>query len=577
MKKIIEGSQNLILVVSMKDNSIKDYNSISSYIFGNKLNISSDIEFILSDSIHNIFNILEKDSNHTFWLKDKNEKSIPTKINLQFLNINNEEIVIINIKDISNEINAIEQLKLIEKVFKTTTEGIIITDASRNIIMVNNGFTTITGYKEDEVLGKSPKLLSTKWQDETFYNNMLKELDDTHKWQGEVWNRKKDGTLYVEWLNIYKLFDDEGNTLNYIGIFIDITEKKESQDKINQLAYYDTLTSLPNRALFEDRITHAIENAKRANTSIALMFIDLDNFKFVNDTLGHDAGDKLLHEVSQRIQSVTRENDTLSRIGGDEFTLILENITDKSVIAGVAKKIISVLNEPFILKDKESFTSASIGICVYPDDATTIAEMMQKADTAMYRVKELGRNSFEFYTQSMNDDALIQLEIINKLKKAIDENELELHYQPKVNLQTNKIEGVEALLRWIDKEGNFISPDVFIPIAEKSGLMGKVENFVLKTGAKQQSQWKTKGINIHVALNISDNQFRKSTFVKDTIKIFEKENIDPKTIDLELTERIVMDSQESYNNIQALKDIGFDISLDDFGTGQSSLSYLKKI
>jgi diguanylate cyclase (GGDEF)-like protein/PAS domain S-box-containing protein len=575
-EKIIEGSQDLLLVVSIKDSSIKNFNSVSSTVFGDKLNIMGDIKAIINDTVQNIYHILEKDSNNTFWLKDKDENHLPVKITLQFINIDNEELVIIHIKDITKEVKAIEQLKLIEKVFKTTTEGIIITDASKNIIMVNNGFTNITGYNEDDVIGKSPNVLSSQWQDKSFYNDMTKELEKNNKWQGELWNRKKDGTLYVEWINIYRLLDEQGNTLNYIGIFIDITEKKESQDKINQLAYYDTLTSLPNRALFEDRIAHAITNAKRMNTIIALMFIDLDNFKIVNDTLGHDAGDKLLKEVSQRIKKVIRENDTLSRIGGDEFTLILENIRDKSYILGIAKKIINTLNEPFILENKETFTSASIGICVYPDDTTTISGMMQKADTAMYRVKELGKNSFEFYTQSMNDDAVIQLEIINNLKRAIDEKQLELYYQPKINFETNKIEGVEALIRWIDKDNKFISPEIFIPIAEKSGLMGQIEDFVLKTGARQQALWIQKGININVALNISDNQFRKSTFVKDTLEIFKNENINPRTIELELTERIVMDSEESYNNIQALKDVGFDISLDDFGTGQSSLSYLKK-
>jgi diguanylate cyclase (GGDEF)-like protein len=356
----------------------------------------------------------------------------------------------------------------------------------------------------------------------------------------------------------------------------DISHEIQTQNRINQLAYYDNLTSLPNRTLFEDRITHAIANAKRENETVALMFIDLDNFKIINDTLGHKAGDTLLKKVGTRIKSLLRENDTLSRIGGDEFTLIIENIPDKLLIVNIAKKIIAALEKPFILEGKEAFTAASIGICLYPDDADNISDMMRKADTAMYKVKELGKNSFEFFTNIMNKDALEQLEMISDIKKALDTHAFELHYQPKVCFKTGEILGVEALIRWLDPVKGFISPEIFITVAEKSGLMGRVEEFVLNAGALQQLAWQEMGINIQMSLNISNHQFNKSNFIEVTTAIFKKHNIDPSTIDLELTERIVMGSQESFDKIKALKEYGFNVSLDDFGTGQSSLSYLKK-
>lgn len=356
----------------------------------------------------------------------------------------------------------------------------------------------------------------------------------------------------------------------------DISQEIKTQDEIHQLAYFDSLTSLPNRSLFEDRIKHAISNAKRTKEIVALMFIDLDNFKIINDTLGHSAGDTLLKAVSIRIKSILRENDTLSRIGGDEFTLILENVSDKIFIASIAKKIIASLEKPFILDGKESFTAASIGICLYPDDANNMSDMMRKADTAMYKVKELGKNNFEFFTDEMNKNALEQLEMISDLKKALNDDVFQLYYQPKVCFKTGEILGAEALIRWIDPIKGFISPEIFINVAEQSGLMGQVEKFVLNKGAEQQLKWQKMGIDIQMSLNISNQQFNKSDFVGIVTTIFKQYHINPSTIDLELTERIVMGSQESFDKIKKLKDYGFHISLDDFGTGQSSLSYLKK-
>ncbi|WP_455755838.1 EAL domain-containing protein [Sulfurimonas sp.] len=451
-KKMLNSSNDMVLVIDMKSKKIEDSNLNYKNMFGDETNINSSIQEIISknDSILN-----DKVTNHSLiYLRDKDDVKIPIRADSQYLNIKNKNITILTMKDVSDEI--------------------------------------------------------------------------------------------------------------------------EANNKINTLAYYDNLTKLPNRTLFEDRMQHAILNSKRTNLQVALMFIDLDNFKIINDTFGHRAGDKLLKDVAQRIQSNIRENDTLSRIGGDEFTLILENIENRAYIADIANKIIKSFRHPFEFDAKETHSSLSIGIAIYPDDGDNLSDMMKNADTAMYRVKELGKNNFEFFTHSMNIDALEHLSILVKLKKALDDEILELHYQPQVCSNSGQITGAEALLRWNDSEKGFISPELFIQLAENSGLMGRIEKFVLNTGSRQQIIWQKMGINIQMSLNISNQQFNKSEFVKDTLNIFDKHDVDPKTIDLELTERIVMDSEESFNKIQALKNAGFEISLDDFGTGQSSLSYLKK-
>jgi len=462
---------------------------------------------------------------------------------------------------------SLNEHELVSKIFDTTQEGIVVTDVNQTVIMINKEFTSTTGYQKSDMLNQDIKIFGLQELNHDIWRSINYKDSFTYTINGI----KKSGGKYTQSLTIHKIKDKTDEVSNYIFQFIDT--KEESQKR---LEYYDNLTSLPNRILFEDRLAHAIKNAKRTNTIIALMFIDLDNFKIINDTLGHTLGDKLLIEVSDRLKSTVRENDTLSRIGGDEFALVLENIKDKIDVVNIAKKITLALSTPFMLNNTEAFTSASIGISLYPDDGDTTSDMMRKADTAMYRVKELGKNNFEFFTDSMNKAAFYELEIISDLKKALDNNILELHYQPQVQFNTGKILGVEALIRWIDPIKGFISPEIFISAAEKSGLMGQVEEFVFDTGAKQQSIWQSMGINIQMSLNISNQQFSRTDFTKITMNIFKKYKLDPKTIDLELTERIVMDSDESFKKIQELKNAGFSISLDDFGTGQSSLSYLKK-
>ncbi|MFT5660019.1 MAG: diguanylate cyclase (GGDEF)-like protein/PAS domain S-box-containing protein [Sulfurimonas sp.] len=467
-----------------------------------------------------------------------------------------------------------EDLKLINIVFQTTSEGIMVTDIEKNIIMVNQGFNKITGYSSEEVIGKKPTILQSGKQSEADYKRIWTAISNDLSWSGEIWNRRKDGSLYAEWLTIYKVFNEENVLTNYIGVFIDITEQKETQEKINQLAYYDTLTNLPNRQLFQDRVDHAISKTKRANTKLAMIFIDLDNFKSINDTLGHHTGDELLKHIAKCIKKSVRESDTVARLGGDEFTILVEDIREDNHVTYLAESLIKNIKQSLVLSSQEIYPSASIGICLYPDDTTSKDKLMQFADTAMYRAKENGKNRYEYYTSSMNENALRELEIESGLRYAIAHEQLELHYQPQV-LHDGTIIGCEALIRW-NKDGDYISPAEFIPIAENTTLMKDLEHFVIKTGASMLKSWREKGYDLVMSLNISNNQFKKESFVEDLQRIVDSVGIDYKYIDLELTERIVMDSDDSKIKLDKLNSLGFQLSIDDFGTGQSSLSYLKR-
>ena len=467
-----------------------------------------------------------------------------------------------------------EELKLISTVFQTTSEGILVTDPELNIIMVNQGFTQITGYTTEDVVGKKPNILQSGWQDSTDYEKIWATIAENSSWSGEIWNRRKDGSLYAEWLTIYKVLNEENKVSNYIGVFIDITEQKETQEKINQLAYYDMLTELPNRQLFQDRVDHALNKAKRTNTKVAMMFIDLDNFKGINDTLGHHAGDELLKHVAKNIEKSVRASDTVARLGGDEFTILVEDLHEHDHVTHLAKSVIDNITQPLTISSREIFPSASIGICLYPDDTTSKDKLMQFADTAMYRAKQNGKNRYEYYTSSMNEGALRELEIESGLRYALANEQLSLHYQPQV-LQDGTIIGCEALIRW-EKDGQYISPAEFIPIAENSTLMKEIEHFVIKTGASMLKSWRDKGYDLTMALNISNNQFKKEDFVEKVKSIVDPIDIEYKYLELELTERIVMDNDDSKIKLDKLNELGFQLSIDDFGTGQSSLSYLKR-
>jgi len=469
------------------------------------------------------------------------------------------------------------QLRLTAKVFEQGREGIAITDAERNILSINKAFTEITGYSEAEVLGRNPRLLSSGRQDADFFRAMWQAIDSQGSWAGEIWNRRKDGSVYPEWLSISRVVDADGATSHYIGIFSDITQHKAADEHIHWLAHFDTLTGLPNRALLADRSKHALSLAQRSGESLALMFLDLDHFKNINDSLGHRIGDALLIEVAKRLRTLVRAQDTVARPGGDEFILILPE-TDAGGAAHLAEKLIEAAVQPYQVEQYELTVSASIGIAIYPDDGTDIDALLKCADTAMYSAKRAGRNNFHFYTGEMQSRAARLMQLENALRRARKDGQLQLFYQAQGSMQDGRVVGAEALLRWQHPELGMISPAEFIPLAEDSGQILEIGEWVLKTAVRQCKDWIDSGLGaITVAVNLSAVQFRHPRLSDLVMEIVAEAGLPPQHLELELTEGATMsDPIEAIAVMDRLHQHGIRVSIDDFGTGYSSLSYLKR-
>lgn len=469
------------------------------------------------------------------------------------------------------------QLGLAAEVFRHSNEGFIITDADGNIILVNACFTKITGYTADDVLGRNPRLLASHRHDEAFYSAMWRDIGNNGFWRGEVWNRRKDGSIYPEWLSVTRVQDAVGGTTHYIGIFTDITQQKYAEERIHRLAHFDELTGLPNRTLLTDRITHAISQANRSNTSLALMFLDLDHFKNVNDSLGHHIGDKLLIQIGERLKAAVREEDTVARLGGDEFILLLSD-TDANGAMHVAEKILSSVSKTFKIDQYELITTPSIGIAMFPEDGMDMDGLFKSADAAMYRAKEGGRNDYRFFTQEMQrrTDRMLQLE--NALRHAIDDGQLKVYYQPQICIDSGRIIGAEALLRWQHPEFGMVSPSEFIPIAEDTGQILKIGEWVLRNAMLQLKSWIDDGADpIIIAVNLSAVQFRQFHLAELVMRVLEEVNVSPEYLELELTEGTAMsDPQTAIAIMDNLHAQGIRMSIDDFGTGYSSLAHLKR-
>lgn len=469
-------------------------------------------------------------------------------------------------------------LYLANKIIDASLDGIMITQQDGVIIQVNPAFTVLTGYRKEEVIGKYPSILSSGKHTNNFYLKMWQSLADKGVWQGEICNRKKSGDIFVEWLTIIKIRDPNSDDIVYAAIFSDITERKNAEEKIVQLAYFDELTGLPNRRLFNDRLSMALAAAHRSNDMLAVMFIDLDRFKEINDSLGHSAGDVLLKLVAKRIQSVLCEGDTLARLGGDEFVVLCE-IDDVAGIISLADKVLSHLNAPFQLEGFEVGATASIGAAVYPDDGMDSETLLKHADIAMYRSKEVGRNSFQLFKSSMNARSLERLAMMSRFQYALENDEFELYFQPKQCLRSKKIKGVEALLRWYDPTLGVISPAQFIPLAEELGLIVKLDLWVLNNAGLQLALWQQQGIVAgRLAVNISACHLRQGNLSDNVEQMLQRYNLAGESLEIELTETSFISSfSQAKRELQRLKKMGVHIALDDFGTGYSALSYLTKL
>ncbi|MEH6443502.1 MAG: EAL domain-containing protein [Oceanospirillaceae bacterium] len=500
-----------------------------------------------------------------------------TKVKLK--NTQGEVIGLIGIsKDITDARQQEEALKLADMVYKNSSEAMMITDINNNIIAINPALSEITGYSQHELIGKNPSIFSSGKQNPQFYSSMWKELQLTGKWQGEIFNTRKNGSEYPEWLSITTIYDDSGKVFRRIALFSDITEKKEAVERILREANYDSLTELPNRRMFIDRLDQEIKVSHRKNRKFALIFLDLDNFKSINDSKGHDYGDALLVEAGKRITNCVRESDTVARIGGDEFTLILSDLLDIHAVESISQKILLALSTPFYISDMATYISASLGITLYPNDASSTFELLKNADQAMYLSKKLGRNQFCYFTASMQEHAVYHLELTNDLRKAVSLNQLAVFYQPIIELQTGIICKAEALVRWNHPVRGMVSPAEFIPLAEESGLITEIGDWVFKQTVQHIKKCKQQlGIDIQVSINKSPVQFKDNSAHLDWLSYLTENELTGKNIVIEITEGLLMDDNAStIERLSQFRAADIGLSMDDFGTGYSSLSYLKK-
>ena len=513
---------------------------------------------------------LQPQNNLPFWIKiDASYKS---------------GLILLAITDISY-LKAMEaELLLAANIFEEGDEAIMVASPDRIIIKVNKAFSKITGYSADEAVGQKTSLLKSGKQDAAFYLQLWNTLKITHYWQGELWNKRKNGEIYPQWMSIFEQCNIRHEIEHYIAVFSDITDRKTAETRIHFMAHYDALTGLANRVQLHEHINEAIEQSLDKNNSFALMMLDLDNFKVINDSLGHSIGDELLKEVARRLLECTRIEDTVARLGGDEFVILLLDLGHHKTetadnAAQVAEKVLHSLAQPITLDNHHLHITTSIGIAINTD-ADNASLLIKYADNALYSAKGLGRNNYQFYSMEMNATANFRLMVENELRHALEHSQLELYYQPQVDIKTNRISSAEALLRWHHPKKGIISPASFIPIAEKTGLIVLVGTWVIKAACLQIAEWNnlqlTNPID-YLAVNVSARQFIQQNFVELVINTINETGINANQLEIELTEGVLIyDVDDTLKKLQTLKELGVRIAVDDFGTGYSSLSYLKR-
>ncbi|MBA1294792.1 EAL domain-containing protein [Pseudomonas lurida] len=485
-------------------------------------------------------------------------------------------------RDISQQRRAEKDLRMAATVFEHSTSAILITDPAGYIVQANEAFSRVSGYEVADVLDQLPNMLTVDEQQEAHLRYVLKQLHQHSTWEGEVWLKRRNGEHYPAWVGITAVFDDEGDLASYVCFFSDISERKASEQRIHRLAYYDALTHLPNRTLFQDRLHTALQAAERQKSWVVLMFLDLDRFKPINDSLGHAAGDRMLKEMATRLLGCVAEDDTVARMGGDEFTLLLQPRVNRELALNraihVAEQILASLVKPFVLEGREFFVTASIGIALSPQDGNELSQLMKNADTAMYHAKERGKNNFQFYQADMNASALERLELESDLRHALDQNEFVLYYQPQFSGDGKRLTGAEALLRWRHPRRGLVPPGDFIPVLEELGLVVDVGDWVISEACRQLKTWHQNKVRVpKVSVNISARQFSDGQLGTRIANILKDTGLPPACLELELTESILMrEVNEAMHILDSLKNLGLSIAVDDFGTGYSSLNYLKQ-
>ncbi|MDY7562406.1 EAL domain-containing protein [Pseudomonas sp. CCC3.2] len=472
-----------------------------------------------------------------------------------------------------------ERLRQAAVVFDSTSEGVLVSDSDGLIVHVNRAFMEITGYQESEVLGLNPNKFKSGRHDLAFYQTMFKALHDTGQWSGEIWNRRKSGEVYPQWQNIRSIKNDSGVITHYVAVFSDISAIKRSQSEFMHLAHHDPLTDLPNRLLFTDRTRQALAHAQAQKRGCALLLIDLDHFKNINDSLGHNVGDQVLKIVAQRLHALFDRGMTLARLGGDEFAVLAENCQQVMQAADLAQKIVDGLKEPFMVDHHQLFVSASIGISLFPNDALNAEQLLRNADSALFKAKNNGREGYALYTEELTAHAQQRVELAGELRRAIEQEELRVFYQPVHDLYSGRMLGVEALVRWQHPERGLVSPGEFIPIAEQSGLIADIDAWVLKAACRQMREWRESGFDLEfVAVNVSSRVFSHSDLYQQVARVLSETGLDPACLELEVTESAVMEDPEmALEQLHRLRELGLRLAIDDFGTGYSSLLRLKSM
>ncbi|MCM2285492.1 MAG: EAL domain-containing protein [Desulfobacula sp.] len=482
-------------------------------------------------------------------------------------------------REIEERIKAAAQLNIFKKVFENALEGISITDADGHILDVNQAFTDITGYSREEAAGQNPRILKSNRHDDAFYKEMWDQLKTRGYWAGEIWNRRKNGEAYPEILSINSIKQDDGEISHYVAVFHDISEMKLQQEKIQHQAYHDELTGLPNRYLVRDRLSMALKAARRQHTMVAVIFLDMDNFKFFNDSLGHASGDVLLQTLGDRLRKIIREQDTVARLGGDEFLVIAGDIKFQKEVLELADRLFEAMKAPFVIDGHELLISLSVGITLYPEDGADADLLMKNADMAMYQSKISGKNRYHMFTPELNRLALYKMEMVKEFRTALTQKEFRVYYQPKVDPATNCVLGLEALVRWQKQDGAPVSPGEFIPMAEETGLILQLSRYVLEEACKGLKILKERfAFPLTLSVNISPLEFKQPDFADNILKVVSSHLLAASSIEIEITETtMITDLKSTVEKLNVLKTEGVSIAIDDFGTGYSSLYYLKKL
>lgn len=472
-----------------------------------------------------------------------------------------------------------ERLRQAAAVFDCTREGVLVTDAQGLIVHVNRAFMEITGYQQEDVMGERPSLFKSGRHSSNFYQQMFQTLEDKGEWSGEIWNRRKSGEIYPQWQTIRVIHDDQGQVSHHVAVFSDISAIKDSEHELAHLAHHDPLTDLPNRLLFTDRAEQALASAQVHKRGCALLLMDLDHFKIINDSLGHNVGDQLLKAVGERLKGLFGPGVTLARLGGDEFAVLAESCPQVIQAAAIAQRMLDAMKDPFVFDGNQLFISASVGISLFPSDALSAQQLLRNADSALFKAKSVGREGYALYTEELTAHAQNRVEIASELRRALEQQELRVYYQPVHNLQDSRLLGVEALVRWQHPERGLVPPGEFIPIAERTGLIADIDAWVMDQACRQMCQWLAEGAPLSfVAVNVSSRLFARRELYEQVAQVLHETGLDTAFLELEVTESAVMDDPEvALEQLHRLRELGLRLAIDDFGTGYSSLLRLKRL